>query len=71
VERRDLVLVRPDLAPWLLPRLRGQGRRAEDSVVGYLARRDAAEGQRVNVIVAAFDFGPTPPRDEVDAVMPA
>jgi hypothetical protein len=65
--RRDLLLLRPDVGPWLLPRLRVVGRAAQDSLVGYLARRDPSEGQRVNVLVAAVDFGDELPRDELAA----
>jgi hypothetical protein len=65
--RRDLLLLRPDVGPWLLPRLQVVGRAAQDSLVGYLARRDPSEGQRVNVLVAAVDFGDTLPRDELAA----
>jgi hypothetical protein len=66
-DRRDLILLRPDLASWILPRLRGVGRRAEDSIAGYLARRDPSEGQRVNLLVLAVDFGENPPGDELEA----
>jgi hypothetical protein len=66
-DRRDLVLLRLDLAPWVLPRLRVVGRRAEDSIAGYLARRDPSEGQRLNLLVLAVDFGDHPPRDELTA----
>jgi hypothetical protein len=66
-DRRDLVLLRVDVAPWLLPRLRVVGRPASESVVGYLARRDPSEGQRLNLFVLAVDFGDRPPRDEVEA----
>ena len=66
-DRRDLVLLRVDVAPWLLPRLRVVGRPAAESVVGYLARRDPSEGQRLNIFVLAVDFGDRPPRDEVEA----
>jgi hypothetical protein len=64
---RDLVLFRVDVAPWLLDRLRVAGRRASDSVVGTLTRRDAHEGQPLNLIAAAVDFGDDPPRDELEA----
>lgn len=67
-DRRDLVLLRPDLAEWVLPRLRSVGRPAEQSLVGYLGRRDPSEGQRVNLLVSAFDFGPHPPGDELAAL---
>jgi hypothetical protein len=66
-DRRDLLLIRTDVAPWLLPRLRVVGRPAADSIVGYLSRKDPSEGQPVNLLVAAVDFGDDPPRDELDA----
>jgi hypothetical protein len=64
-DRRDLLLLRVDVAPWLLARLRVAGRAASDSLVGYLARRDPSEGQRINLLVAAVDLGDDPPRDEL------
>jgi hypothetical protein len=67
-DRRDLLVVRPDVAPWVLPRLRTVGPPATDRMVGYLNRQDPAEGQQVNVLVVAADFGTRPPADEVDAV---
>jgi hypothetical protein len=65
--QRDLLLLRLDVAPWILPRLRVVGRPAADSIVGYLARRDPSEGQRLNLLVLAVDFGEQPPRDELEA----
>jgi len=66
-DRRDLLLVRVDVAPWLLPRLRVVGRSAADSVVGYLSRKDPSEGHPVNLLVAAVDLGEPPPGDELAA----
>lgn len=65
--QRDLLLLRVDVAPRLLERLRVTGRPAADSVVGYVTRRDPAEGQRLNLIAATVDFGETPPGDELTA----
>jgi hypothetical protein len=67
LDRRDLLLLRVDVAPWILPRLRVVGRPAADSLLGFVARRDPAEGQRLNLLVAAVDFGDRPPRDELAA----
>jgi hypothetical protein len=67
-DHRDLLLVRPDVAPWVLPRLRTVGPPATDRMVGYLNRQDPSEGQQVNVLVVAADIGTRPPADEVDAV---
>jgi hypothetical protein len=66
-DRRDLLLIRIDVAPWLLPRLRSVGRPAADSIVGYLSRKDPSEGHPVNLLVVAVDFGDDPPRDELAA----
>jgi hypothetical protein len=66
-DRRDLLLLRVDVAPWILPRLRVVGRPASESLLGFVARRDPAEGQRLNLLVAAVDFGDRPPRDELAA----
>jgi hypothetical protein len=65
--RRDLLLLRVDVAPWLLPRLRVVGRPAADSLAGYLSRNDPSEGQPLNLLVAAVDLGDPPPRDELAA----
>jgi hypothetical protein len=67
-DRRDLVFVRPDVAPWILPRLAVAGAPATDRVLGFLNRRDPSEGQQVNLLAVAVDFGSQPPRDELEAV---
>jgi hypothetical protein len=68
-DRRDLLLLRPDLAPWLLPRL-GSEVPAADRLLGFMTRRDPSEGQPVSVLVAAVDLGDPPPLDEVAAASP-
>ena len=67
-DRRDLVLVRPDVAPAVLERLRVVGPRASERLIGYVNRQDPSEGQQVNVLAAAVDFGSHPPLDELEAV---
>jgi hypothetical protein len=69
-DRRDLLLIRPDIAPWVLPRL-GRGAKAADRLLGYLHRHDPSEGQPINVLVASVDLGDPPPSDEVAAITPA
>jgi len=66
--RRDLLLLRPDVAPWILERLHVAGRPAAECLLGYVARRDPSEGQRVNLLVAAVDLGDPLPTTELEAV---
>jgi hypothetical protein len=67
-DSRDLILIRPDVAPAVLERLRVAGRPASERVVGYVNGQDPAEGQQVNVLAVAVDLGPRPPIDELEAV---
>ena len=67
-QRRDLVLIRPDLAPYVLPLLVVKGARASDSIVGYIHRQDPAEKQQLTLIVALVNFGDKLPADELAAI---
>lgn len=67
-DRRDLIAVRADLAPFVLPMLRVKGRRANDSIVGFVHRQDPGEGQQLVLIVAQVDFGDKLPADELAAI---
>ncbi len=67
-DRQDLLLIRPDLAPYVLPLLKVRGRKAENSIIGFLNRQDPAEKQQVNMFVALVDFGETLPKDELAAI---
>lgn len=66
--KEDLLLIRPDIASAVLPMLRVHGRKAQDSIIGYLNRQDPSEKQQVNLIVALVDFGAALPRDELQAI---
>lgn len=64
---RDLLLIRPDIAPYVLPILTTQ-KPADRCVLGYLHLQDPGEKQQVNVIVALVDFGEQLPKDELAAI---
>lgn len=67
-DRRDLVIVRADLAPYVLPLLRVNGRRASDSIIGFIHRQDPGEKQQLLLIAAQVDFGDKLPADELAAI---
>lgn len=65
--RRDLLLLRPDIASAVLPLLKTE-RDARSRIIGFLHKRDPAEGQQVNLIAALVDFGDKVPADELAAI---
>jgi hypothetical protein len=67
-DRRDLVLIRPDLAPYVLPLLTVQDHKGPESIIGFVHRRDPAEKQQMTLIAALVNFGPKLPKDEIEAV---
>lgn len=67
-DRRDLLIVRADLAPYVLPMLRVKGRRASDSIIGFIHRQDPGEKQQLLLIAAQVDFGDKLPEDELAAI---
>jgi hypothetical protein len=67
-DRRDLVLIRPDIAPYVLGMLKVYNRRAGESVIGFVHRQDPAEKQQLTLIAALVDFGEKLPADELAAI---
>jgi hypothetical protein len=67
-DRRDLIVIRADLAPYVLPMLRVKGRRASDSIIGFIHRQDPGEKQQLLLIAAQVDFGDKLPEDELAAI---
>jgi hypothetical protein len=67
-DRQDLLLVRPDLAPYVLPLLKVYDRRASDSVIGFIHRQDPSEKQQITLIAALVNFGGNLPADELAAI---
>ncbi|MDQ2985988.1 MAG: hypothetical protein M3R13_04620 [Armatimonadota bacterium] len=67
-ERRDFLLIRTDLAPYALPLLKVYGRKASESIVGFIHRQDPAEKQQLTLIVALVNFGEKLPVDEIAAI---
>ena len=67
-EKRDLVLIRPDIAPYVLPMLKVYNRHASDSVIGFIHRLDPAEKQPITLIAALVNFGEKLPADELTAI---
>jgi hypothetical protein len=67
-DRRDLIVIRADLAPYVLPMLRVKGRRASDSIIGFIHRQDPGEKQQLLLIAAQVDFGDKLPEDELGAI---
>lgn len=67
-DRRDLVLVRTDLAPYAVPLLRVYDRRASESIVGFVHVQDPAEKQQVTAIALLVNFGSKLPADEMAAI---
>jgi hypothetical protein len=67
-DRRDLILIRPDIAPFVLGILKVYGRNGSDSVIGFTRRLDPAEKQPITLIAALVDFGDKLPADELAAI---
>ncbi|MEO7453218.1 MAG: hypothetical protein ABIV13_00465 [Fimbriimonadales bacterium] len=67
-DRRDLILIRPDIAPYVLGMLRVYNRRGNDSVIGFIHRQDPSEKQQLTLIAALVDFGEKLPADELAAI---
>lgn len=67
-KRQDLVLIRPDLAPFVLPLLKVYDHRASDSIIGIIHRQDPAEKQQMTLIAALVNFGNKLPADELAAI---
>lgn len=67
-DRRDLVLVRADVAPQVLRLLTTKGRAGLDSIVGYVCRPDPSEKQPVSFVAALVNLGDQLPADELAAI---
>jgi len=67
-DRRDLIVIRADLAAYVLPMLQVKGRHASDSIVGFIHRQDPGEKQQLLLIAAQVDFGDKLPIDELAAI---
>jgi hypothetical protein len=66
--KQDLLLIRPDIAPYVLPLLKVYDRRATEAVIGFIHRQDPNEKQPVTLIAALVNFGTKIPADELAAI---
>src|SRR5687768_17150673 len=67
-DRQDLLLIRPDLAPFVIPLLKVYDHKASESLIGFIHRQDPAEKQQMTLIALLVNFGPKLPADELAAI---